>query len=250
MKLDHQTAYGAGALLKGKSTFLLFCILWIALPAKSLIPNNHTYVSSMSKPIHVYCLCQNQWVNGQVKNLAEVELRDGTSFGPVVADADVLVNGKRLAFDWDTQAYEGSMGKVEQWQRIPIKIATRDGRTITGYVAVVFLVEFVIPRPWTEVPPSLPLPLKWEYSEGSMHTVVLVIRKDDEELRSFEIPGNSTTIDFRQLRANLQKDDVVHIQIYPPWTSNYDFQGYTTKRSKAEFVTTAVISVKITGNFL
>jgi hypothetical protein len=80
--------------------------------------------------------------------------------------------------------------------------------------------------------------------------VDLVIRKDDEELRSFEIPGNSTTMDFRQLRTNLQKGDVVHIQIYPPRTSNYEFEGYTTRRSKAEFVTTAVISVKIAGNFL
>jgi hypothetical protein len=149
-------------------TILLLGILSVVLPVKTLTPENHTYVSSMSKPIHVYCLCRNQWVNGQVKNLAEVELRDGTSFGPVIADAEVLVNGQRLAFDLDTQAYEGSMGEVEQWQRIPINIETRDGRSISGYVAVVFLVEFVKPRPWTEVPLARPLPVKWEYSEKTM----------------------------------------------------------------------------------
>jgi len=232
------------------SAILLLSILWIALPMKSLKPENHTYVSSISKPIHVYCLCQNQWVNGQVKNLAEVELRDGTSFGPVIANAEVLVNGQRLSFDQDAQIYQGSLGKVEQWQRIPINITTHDGRTITGYVAVVFLVKFVEPRPWAEVPLSLPLPVKWEYSEGSMHTVDLLIRKDDEDLRSLEIPGNSTTLDFKQLRTNLKEDDVVHIQVYPFRTSNYEFEGHTTQRSKAEFFSTAVVSVKIGGNFL
>jgi len=40
---------------------------------------------------------------------------------------------------------------------------------------------------------------------------------------------------------------LVQIQIYPPRTSSYEFDGYTTRRSKAECVTTAVVSVKIAG---
>jgi len=224
---------------------LLLGILLAVLPAKSPIPENPRDAVPVSNPIYVYCLVQNQWVNGQVENLAEVELRDGRTSGPVIAAADVEVNGHKLRFDPDTSAFRGTIGEIEQWQRIPLDIHTRDGRAITGYVAVVFLVEFVEPGPWAEVPLSLPLPVKWEYSEKSMHTVDLVVWKDDEELSSTEVRGNSTSVDFSELRSSLEQDDVVHIQIYPPRTSNYEFEGNTTRRSKAEYVTTAVISVKI-----
>lgn len=215
------------------------CIVLIFFFARSL--------HSRSEPLHVYCLCQNQWVNGQVTNHAEVELRDGTSFGPVITDAEVSVNEQRLSFDQDAQSYQGSIGEVEQWQRIPISIRTRDGRTIRGYAAVVFLVEFAEPIPWAEASLSHPLPLKWEYSEGSMHTVDLLAWKENEEPQSHEVAGNSTTIDLRRISTNLRNGDVVHIQVLPFRTSNYELDGYITKRSKAEFLTTAVISVKIVG---
>jgi hypothetical protein len=206
-----------------------------------------TRISSMPEPLHVYALCQNEWVNGNVNNHAEVELRDGASFGPVIADADVSVNGIGLSFDRKKQAYAGDVGKLEQWQRIPIRIETRDGRSIEGYVGVVFMVEFVKPSPWAAATAAHPLPLRWAYSEGSMHTVELLAWKENVETLSQEVAGNSTTFDIRRVSPNLQAGDVVHFQVVPFRTGDYEFKGNTTKRSKAEFFTTAVVSVKIAG---
>lgn len=180
-----------------------------------------------------------------MENQAEVELRDGTSFGSVLANSRVEVNDFSLAFNENTQTYQGLIGKLEQWQRIPIFIQVQDGRKVSGYIAVVYLVSFVEPEPHTKVPASLQLPLEWEYSEGSMHTVDLIILKNGAELRNYEIVGNSTMVNFKRLGVNLNKGDVINIEVHPPWTSNYELHGDITKKSRAEFVTTAAISVRI-----
>jgi hypothetical protein len=98
--------------------------------------------SAVSKRVHVYCECHNEWTNGRIENFARVELRDRTSFGPVLSGATVEVNGQKLAFDDDTQTFKGSIGKVEQWQEIPIRVQTQDNRKVRGHVGVLFMVRF------------------------------------------------------------------------------------------------------------
>jgi hypothetical protein len=229
---------------RGNLTLSLFLTLSPVCLPDDLQGDTREHESPASDPVHVYVLCENHWENGRVINQADVDVRDGTSFGPAISDAAVSVNEHDLSFDQDTRTYRGIIGDIEQWQRIPILIRSRDKRVIRGHIVVVFMVKIVQPAPWSSIPPSLQLPVKWEYSEGSMHTVDLVVKKNAEDLRSYEISGNSTTINFKKLGTNFQRSDVIRIQIKPFWTSNYEFEGYTTKRSKAEFVTTAVLSVK------
>jgi hypothetical protein len=200
--------------------------------------------TSFRDPIHVYCLCQNQWHNGRITNLAEVDVRRKTSFGPAIQDAVVSVNEQRLTFDRSRGTYHGDIGNLEQWQRIPMLIKTPDDQSVRGYLAVVYMVRVTRPAPWSPTPPSLEIPVTWEYSEGSMHTVDLVVTKGGKELRSFAVSGNSFTINGKTLGVNFLQGDEIQVHIHPPWTSNFEFKGFTTRRSKAEFVTTAVLSVR------
>lgn len=156
-------------------SFNLAIILLGCFPYDSSPPIVNQAESAVSKRIHLYCECHNKWINGQVENLASLELRDGTSFGPVLSDATVEVNGRNLAFDEKTQTYRGDIGEVEQWQEIPIRIKATDNRKVTGHVGVVFMVQFTDPKPMESVPSSEPFPVSWKYSEGSMHTVDLEI---------------------------------------------------------------------------
>ena len=72
--------------------------IWIA-PNRLLPRNSNISQPDVSNRIHVYCECYNSWKNGRVENFADVDLRDGTSFGPVLFGATVEVNGQKLAFD-------------------------------------------------------------------------------------------------------------------------------------------------------
>lgn len=165
-----------------RSPALIFAIVWLCcFPHVSSSGILNQAVPDVSKRVHVYCECHNEWTNGNVENFAQVELRDETSFGPVLLDATVEVNGQRLAFDDDTQTYKGAIGKVEQWQEIPIRIQTRDNRKVLGHVVVVFVVQFTDPKVRATVPSSQVLPVSWKYSEGSMHTVDLEIFGNEEE---------------------------------------------------------------------
>jgi hypothetical protein len=141
----------------------LFCL---SLGYASKISNQTA--TDISKRIHVYCECHNRWINGRIENFASVELRSGTSFGPVLSEATVEVNGRKLAFDDQTQTYSGDINRVEQWQEIPIRIQTRDGRKVRGHVAVVFMVQFTEPKPSARVSTDRGFPVSWKYSEGSM----------------------------------------------------------------------------------
>lgn len=148
----------------------------------------------VSKLVHVLCECHNEWTNGHVENFAQVELRDGTSFGPVLLDATVEVNGQKLAFDNETQTFKGDIGKVEQWQEIPIRIQTQDNRKMQGHVVAVFMVQFSEPKVRATVPTSQVLPVSWKYSEGSMHTVDLEIFGDEDEPVGIEVHGNHVSV--------------------------------------------------------
>lgn len=201
---------------------------------------------SARDPLHVHCVCRNQWKNGRITNFAEVDVRRKTSFGSVIPDALVSVNTHELGFDRDTQSYRGDIGELEQWQRIPILVKTRDDQVIRGYVAAVYMVRVTGPAPWSPIPDTLQIPVTWEYSDGSMHTVSLVVMRGGEELRSVDIAGNSTCVNCKTLGTDFHRGDVFQIHIHPPWTSNFEFEGYTTKRSQAEFITTAVLSVRFT----
>jgi hypothetical protein len=172
-----------------------------------------------------------------------VDLRDGTSFGPVLRDAAVEVNGQKLVFDDDSQTYRGDIGKVVQWQEIPIQIQTKDNRKVRGHVAVVFMVEFAKPKPQASVSPSRPLPVSWQYSEGSMHTVDLEVFGDEGEPVGIEVRGNHTTVDFKKLGIKVKGGKNLHFRVLPPWTSNFEFSGNLTRRSKAYFVTSATLTV-------
>jgi hypothetical protein len=204
-------------------------------------------VSAVSKRVHVYCECHNNWINGRVTNFAVVELRDETSFGPVLSDATVEVNSQKLAFDNATQNYRGDIGNVEQWQEIPLRIQARDGRKVTGHVGVVFMVQFAEPRPMEAVPSSGPFPVSWKYSEGSMHTIDLEIFMDEQEPVGMEVRGNHTTVDFERLGIKIGKGANIHLRVLPPWTSNYEFSGNLTRRSKAHFITSATLTARMKG---
>jgi hypothetical protein len=174
-----------------------------------------------------------------------VDLRDGTSFGPVLLDATVEVNGQELAFDDETQVYKGDIGKVEQWQEIPIRIQTRDSRKVGGHVVTVFMVQFIKPKPLATVPTSGVLPVSWQYSEGSIHTVDLEVFGDEEEPVGIEVRGNHTTVDLNKLGIKIRGGESIHLRVLPPWTSNFEFSGNLTRRSKAYFITSATLTVRL-----
>jgi len=155
------------------------------------------------------------------------------------------VNDQKLAFDDDTQTYKGDIGKVEQWQEIPIRIQTQDSRKVQGHVGVVFMVQFTKPQPFATVPLSKTLPVAWEYSEGSMHTVALEIISDEEEPVGIEVRGNHTTVDFNKLGIEIKRGESLQLRVLPPWTSNYEFSGNLTRRSKAHFITSATLTVRL-----
>jgi len=225
---------------------LILTFLWLFC-----IPSDHSFgilsqtVPEISKRVHVYCECHNKWINGRVENFAHVELRDGTSFGPVLYDATVEVNGQKLAFDNDTQTYKGAIGKVEQWQEIPILIHTQDNRKVWGHVVVVFMVRFTKPQPFATVPLGKMLPVAWEYSEGSMHTVDLEIHGNKGEPVGLEVRGNHTSVNFERLGLKIDKRENISFRVLPPWTSNYEFSGNLTRRSKAHFITSATLTVRM-----
>lgn len=200
---------------------------------------------AVSQRIYVYCECHNSWINGRVENFAIVEVRDRTSFGPVLSGAAVEVNGRKLAFDDEMQAYRGDIGAVEQWQEIPINIQTRDKRKVTGHVGVVFMVQFADPKPLATVSSSVPLPVSWKYSEGSMHTVDLEIFMDEEEPLGMEVRGNHTTIDLKKLDIKIKEGESLHLRVLPPWTSNFEFSGNLTRTSKAYFITSATLTLRL-----
>jgi hypothetical protein len=201
-------------------------------------------VTDISKRVHVYCECHNRWINGRVENYARVELRNGTSFGPILFDATVEVNGQRLAFDDKTQTYKGDIGKVEQWQEIPIRIQIQDSRKVQGHIVAVFMVRFTKPEPFATVPFGEMLPVSWQYSEGSMHTVDLEIFSKQKELVGIEVRGNHTTIDFNKTGIKINRGENLHLRVLPPWTSNFEFSGNLTRRSKAYFITSATLTLR------
>ena len=225
--------------------FLLATIIILVAPKWYLLKASYIAQTAVSKRVHVYCECHNEWTNGNVENFAQVELRDETSFGPVLLDATVEVNGQRLAFDDDTQTYKGAIGKVEQWQEIPIRIQTRDNRKVLGHVVVVFMVQFTDPKVWATVPSSQVLPVSWKYSEGSMHTVDLEIFGNEEEPVGIEVRGNHTSLNLESLGLSIVKGESINLRVLPPWTSNFEFSGNLTRRSKAYFITSATLTVRL-----
>ena len=232
--------------MKKPLSVLVLSIVWMCcFPFYSTPGFFKQSLSDVSKSIHVYCECHNEWTNGSVENFARVELRDGTSFGPVLSDAIIEVNGLKLAFDDDMQTYKGAIGKVEQWQEIPIRIQTLDNRKVKGHVVAVFMVQFIEPKVRATVPLSQVFPVSWKYSEGSMHTVDLEIFSDEVEPVGIEVRGNHTTVDFEKLGMNIHRGESLHLRVLPPWTSNYEFSGNLTRRSKAHFITRATLTVRL-----
>ncbi len=223
----------------------LTTVLLCCFPCNSSPEIFNQAVLDVSKRVHVYCECYNSWTNGRVENFAHVELRDGTSFGPVLFDATVEVNGQKLAFDDDTQTYKGDIGKMEQWQEIPIRIQTRDSRKVQGHVGVVFMVQFTKPQPFATVPLDKTLPVTWEYSEGSMHTVDLEIHRGEGEPVGLEVRGNHMTVNFNKLGIEIKRGESLQLRVLPPWTSNFEFSGNLTRRSKVYFITSASLTVRL-----
>jgi len=232
-------------LIKRFSVFIVTIVWLCCFPRGSSAWEYMQSVQDVSKRVHVYCECHNEWTNGSVRNFAQMELRDGTSFGPILLDAIVKVNDQKLAFDNETQTYRGDIGKVEQWQEIPILIQTQDNRKVMGHVVAVFMVEFTEPKPLATVPLSRTFPVSWKYSEGSMHTVDLEIFGDEDEPVGIEVRGNHTTVDFNKLGIEIKRGKSLRFRVLPPWTSNYEFSGNLTRRSKAHFITSATLTVQL-----
>lgn len=228
-----------------RSSALIFTIVWLCCFPNGSSPGIFDQaVPDVSKRVHVYCECHNSWINGRIENFAHVELRDGTSFGSVLFDATVEVNGHRLPFDNDSQTYKGSIGQVEQWQEIPILIQTQDKRKVRGHVVVVFMVRFTKPQPFATVPLSKMLPVAWEYSESSMHTVDLEIHTDEGEPVGLEVRGNHASLNLKRLGLKINRGERINLRVLPPWTSNYEFSGNLTRRSKAHFITSATLTLR------
>jgi hypothetical protein len=226
--------------------FIAITAIWLcSFSLDSLHGIDGQTISEISKRVHVYCECHNRWINGETENFALVELRDGTSFGSVIRGASVEVNGKKLPFDEKTQTYEGDIGIVEQWQEIPIRIQTKDNRKVSGHVVVVFMVRFTEPKLSAAVPLHEAFPLAWQYSEGSMHTVDMEIFTDEGEPVGIEVRGNHTTVDLKALGIKVDSAKRLHFRVLPPWTSNYEFSGNLTRRSKAHFITSATVTVRL-----
>ncbi len=161
----------------------------------------------------------------------------------MLSDATVEVNGRNLAFDEKTQTYRGDIGEVEQWQEIPIRIKATDNRKVTGHVGVVFMVEFANPKPKEAVPMSGPFPVSWKYSESSMHTVDLEVSAGEGKPVGIEVRGNNTLIDLKKLGIKIKEGESLHLRVFPPWTSNFEFSGNLTRRSKAQFITSATLTL-------
>ena len=215
------------------------------VPGGAISRSENKIQAESNRRVHVYCKCQNSWINGRVSNFSQVELRDGTSFGPILQNAAVEVNGRRLTFDDVTQSYKGEIGEVEQWQEIPIRIQTHDNRKVRGHVVVVFMVQFTEPKPMAVISSSLALPVSWQYSEGSMHTVDLEIFSGENEPMGIEVRGNHTSVDLKKLGIDSRDGENLHLRVIPPWTSNYEFSGNLTRKSKAYFLTTATLTVLV-----
>lgn len=231
-------------LMKKRFAFLIF-LLCLSGFAKSLsFKSVGDTVSISPQSLFVNCLCYNDWIDGRVKNTAEVELRERATNGPILKNATAKINGRELVFAADEQIYQGDIGKIEQWQKIAIHIETQDGRKVDGYVAVVFLLRISEPKPFVHIPSSYILPLRWDYSEGSMHTVELLILRDNVELKSLEVPGNYTTLNFKRLGLPITKGDTIRLLILPFWTNNSELQGNLTKSSKAQFITRASVTIQ------
>jgi hypothetical protein len=224
--------------------FILFLVLFPIASKNLFFEMSPRSTSLPLQRLYVNCLCTNAWINGRVNNTAEVELRDGAAYGPILKNASVNINDCELDFAVDQQIYQGDIGMVEQWQRIPICIETQDGRKVEGYVTVVFLVRITEPQPYVHVPSSYQLPLSWEYSEGSMHTVELLVLKDNVELKALEVPGNSILLNFKRMGLPIKEGDVLQLRVLPFWTSNSELRGNLTKSSTAQFLTTATVTVK------
>ncbi len=222
--------------------FLSIIFLWSVHSAPLSVANSHIALQTSDR-IHVICKCINSWTDGRVENRGEVELRDGTSFGPVLQEASVEVNGHQLQFDQENQTYKGPIGQVEQWQEIPLLIQTKDGRKVKGIIAVVFMIRITHPKPVAAVSSNQILQVTWDYSEGSMHTVDLEIHRVKGDPVGFEIRGNKTSIDFERLGLKIERGEKILVRILPPWTSNFEFSGNLTKRSKGYFITEAAVTL-------
>jgi hypothetical protein len=224
----------------------IFCLL-LDMAGAERIPSLETRTDPGTvnmQRLHVYCRCYNNWHDGRITNEAEVELRDNTSYGPILKNAIVKVNGHELDFADNENIYKGSIGEIQQWQRIPIQIETQDGRKVTGYVAVVFMVFFREPKPLAQMPSSHMLPVRWDYSEGSMHTVELLILKKGEELKSLEVPGNEITLNFKRLGLSLTVGDTFQLMVLPFWTDNHELHGDLTKSSRAQLLSRASVTIR------
>lgn len=232
-------------MIKPSIAFILTTIWLCCFSSRSPLEINKQTVTDISKRVHVYCECHNSWINGRVENFAHVDLRDGTSFGSVLLDATVEVNGQKLTFDDETQTYKGDIGKVEQWQEIPIRIQTQDSRKVRGHVFAVFMVQFTEPKSSATVPSNRTFPVSWKYSEGSMHTVDLEIFWDEQEPVGIEVRGNHTAIDLNKLGLKICRGENLHLRVLPPWTSNFEFSGNLTRRSKAHFITSATLTLRL-----
>jgi hypothetical protein len=57
--------------------------------------------------------------------------------------------------------------------------------------------------------------------------------------------GNHTTVDFNKLGIEINRGESLHIQVLPPWTSNFEFSGNLTRSSKAYFITSATLIVRL-----
>ena len=229
-----------------RDNLIILALIWSCLNLFGHTPGIFCQTTSdISKRIHVYCECHNTWNDGRVKNFAHVELRNGTSFGPILLDAVVDVNGQKMIFDDQTQTSRGDIGKVEQWDEIPIGIQTQDNRKMKGHVVAVFMVQFAEPKAGAIVPSTGTFPVSWKYSEGSMHTVDLEIFSNNREPVGMEVRGNHTTIDLGNLDIKINRGENLYLRVLPPWTSNFEFSGNLTHRSKAYFITSGTLTVRL-----
>lgn len=69
---------------------------------------------------------------------------------------------------------------------------------------------------------------------------IRILTKDNRKIR-----GNHTAVDFRKLGIKVGPGASINLRVRPPWTSNFEFSGYLTRRSKAYFITSAALTVRL-----
>jgi hypothetical protein len=212
---------------------------------QTLKPQKLTTKALLLHRLWVKVLCMNKWNDNTVANSAMVVLKEKNQSGAVISDAKVVVNGRLLAFNAGIQTYMGNIGLLRKGQKVPIKIKTKDGRKVTGWVKATYFVKIVAPSPFTPFLHTAPIPVHWKFNDGATYLIVFKILRGETQLFSTDVNGSVYTINLGALGFKVNPPEVLRSRVISPWTEDYVLTGPVAVGSKAQFFTSATVSIKI-----